>query len=321
VAWPDGGINEVVKSIGSGVAPERDHSTIAAWEAATDGNCTTGWSGDYADPCSPVGDCYDDDDFSESGTLFGATTDSTHYRRLTVHAGQRHAGKEGAGATIACDTSYGWILQDQHLVWEWFILTGVGDSYGPYYCPENSRHMVRNMVGATTGNNTFLAAGPGAGTEFHIRNCNIYGMAQYGIFGDSVVHAQNCSVFGVWNYLVCRSVCTNVIAVKDGAGTAIFYICTGDYNISSDTSAPGDHSIHNITPADLFESIVDGSEDLHLKSDATAASNAGDDLSASFTIDIDGETRVDWDIGADEYGAPTFNPSWYVQRRRAREVA
>jgi hypothetical protein len=59
---------------------------------------------------------------------------------------------------------------------------------------------------------------------------------------------------------------------------------------------------------DLFISIVASSEDLHLESSGHNARNNGVDLSASFTDDIDGETRPTgpntWDIGADEYMPP-----------------
>jgi hypothetical protein len=55
---------------------------------------------------------------------------------------------------------------------------------------------------------------------------------------------------------------------------------------------------------DLFISIVASSEDLHLESSGHNALDNGTDLSASFTDDIDGETRPTgantWDIGADE---------------------
>jgi len=300
MAWPDGGTNEVVESIG---ATGRDYSTIAAWESATDEDCTTGWgTGVYADPCSPMGDCYDDADFDERYVLSGATTDSTHYRRLTVHVGERHVGKEGAGVTLVIDQEYDVVIQDLYIVIEWFLLTGTGNRSGPNNAPENSRCMIRNIVCATTESMSFYIANCGAGTEAYLRNCSIYGMSQYGIHGASTIPwiVQNCSILGTADYTLRYATCTNVIA-SSSTGTHIFFNCTGDYNIGSDTSAPGGHSIHSIAPADLFESIVSGSEDLHLKDDNTAASGAGSDLSASFTTDIDGETRTDWDIGADEY--------------------
>jgi hypothetical protein len=80
---------------------------------------------------------------------------------------------------------------------------------------------------------------------------------------------------------------------------------TQSYNMSSDDTADGT-TRDNKAPADQFVSTTAGSEDLHLKSGADAI-NAGDDLSGTFSDDIDGDTRPTgantWDIGADEYSA------------------
>jgi hypothetical protein len=61
---------------------------------------------------------------------------------------------------------------------------------------------------------------------------------------------------------------------------------------------------------DLFLSIGVGSEDLHLESSGNNALDNGTSLAGSFTDDIDSETRPygsGWDIGADEYVAPSIN--------------
>ena len=52
---------------------------------------------------------------------------------------------------------------------------------------------------------------------------------------------------------------------------------------------------------DLFVSIAAGNEDLHLEPTGHNALDTALDLSATFTTDIDGQTRSGpWDIGADE---------------------
>jgi uncharacterized delta-60 repeat protein len=93
---------------------------------------------------------------------------------------------------------------------------------------------------------------------------------------------------------------------------------TQSNNISSDATASGTDSLTNVTAYDnspacpgpgsdcaIFQSIDTGTENLHLRTDAdNDALNAGADLSANFTDDIDGDTRPVganlWDIGADE---------------------
>ena len=292
MAWPDGGTNEVVKTVG---ATARDHSTILAWEAETDEDCTAGWgAGDYSAACSPVGDCYDDADFSERAYPNGATTSENYYRTLTVHEGQRHSGKGGDGATLTDDNLGALAIRDKYFVFEWFILGGTRGEFGPYYCPENSRIMVRNCVSVGTGAYAFYADQPGAGSLTYLRNCSATGFSTYG--ARKYTYTQNVSVYAANAYLVRDSECTNVIAC--GGTSGCFYFCTGDYNIGSDATAPGANSVDNIAGADLFVNVA---SDLHLKSGTTDAAGAGSDLSASFTDDIDGDTRSDWDIGADEY--------------------
>ena len=62
--------------------------------------------------------------------------------------------------------------------------------------------------------------------------------------------------------------------------------------------------IPGILASDLF---VTQGVDLHLKGAPNVALNSALDLSASFVLDIDGQTRagLTWDRGADELGAPT----------------
>lgn len=78
---------------------------------------------------------------------------------------------------------------------------------------------------------------------------------------------------------------------------------SSDYNVSSDTTAPGTNTAKSKTAySDYFVDTSAG--DFHLKgSSSTLWGLAGVDLSTTFTTDIDGQTRSNWDIGADEYVA------------------
>ncbi|MFO7740592.1 MAG: choice-of-anchor Q domain-containing protein, partial [Desulfatiglandaceae bacterium] len=92
--------------------------------------------------------------------------------------------------------------------------------------------------------------------------------------------------------------CQNVISVDNNTD---FDISFGDYNISSDTTAPGTNSLINQVATDLFTDPANG--DFTLKSGSNAI-DAGTDLSSEMdAVDITGETRPQgtaWDIGAFE---------------------
>ena len=81
---------------------------------------------------------------------------------------------------------------------------------------------------------------------------------------------------------------------------------SADYNLSTDTTAPGTNSITSATLSTIYKSDS-GTVDLHLKSGSPAI-DAGNDLGTTplgVNIDIDGRDRDlegdTWDIGADEY--------------------
>jgi len=314
MAWPDGGTNEVTTKIGTAGAPTRDHESIAAWEADTDDNCVTGWgAGDYADPCSPVGECYDDGDL-EYYYLYGATTDSTHYRTLTVAVGQRHDGTAyGGGVTSASNTAYARLQRDLYSVVEWLICTGSGSPAVciAYYTPADSFGVARFIVCATTGDIGFFRDNMGAGGVVWAQNCIVHSGSEYAFRLMTLV--DNCTALGNANtaYLVQGCVCHNTISI--GGTTACFHDSSGTNNISGDTTDAGADTINSVAST-IFLNVGAGTEDLHLDSEDVEfehADDAGADLSAYFTIDIDGQTRVDWDIGADEFisGAPTGIPA------------
>ena len=94
-------------------------------------------------------------------------------------------------------------------------------------------------------------------------------------------------------------------------------IVTGSNNISSDGSTAGAGTLMNRTATDnpapgagdwvMFQSLVGGSEDLHLRNHVeNDAIDNGVSLATSFTGDIDGGLRTTpWDVGADDVLATT----------------
>ena len=65
--------------------------------------------------------------------------------------------------------------------------------------------------------------------------------------------------------------------------------------------------VYKSIPGDVVLYFDLSRDDYHLKAAATGVRGEGTDLSAYFTTDVDGETRVAWDIGADEYN-PGYRP-------------
>jgi len=88
----------------------------------------------------------------------------------------------------------------------------------------------------------------------------------------------------------------------DGADATAYY----KTNLACDTTSP-----NNEFDSQTVEFVDNVNFDFHLIADNDAARGNGTDLSAdgnySFSDDIDGETRSDWDIGADEYVEPCVN--------------
>ncbi|NIS80820.1 MAG: hypothetical protein GTO14_11555, partial [Anaerolineales bacterium] len=150
-------------------------------------------------------------------------------------------------------------------------------------------------VGIRTYSNTLLT--------LTLENVTIYGMT-----GDGVFHRAGTLV------------AKNTISVGNGGQDfdvdntpdGVVDQVNSGYNLYSTVHGTVHPGTNNQSPPasleDLFISIAATSEDLHLEPSGHDALNNGTDLSASFTDDIDTETRPTgantWDIGADEYIPP-----------------
>jgi hypothetical protein len=126
-----------------------------------------------------------------------------------------------------------------------------------------------------------------AGESAEVYNNTIYNVTSSGTAGTIAgIYAASGTITATNNYAGGTS---GGASAYDFTGTM-----TESYNISSDSTASGTGSQTGKAPANQY---------LHLKSGADCI-NAGDDLSSTFTDDIDGNTRPTWgdawDIGADE---------------------
>jgi hypothetical protein len=123
----------------------------------------------------------------------------------------------------------------------------------------------------TSGQVTFenCAANGNGGRGFHIDNAAINATRRNSYAGGNVGNDWN----GSWDT-------TQTCASEDG---------TGGSTIAYSTSSGA-----------FFTNITPGSEDFHIGASSSLL-GAGTDLSGSFTLDFDGETRVDpWSIGPDD---------------------
>jgi hypothetical protein len=143
----------------------------------------------------------------------------------------------------------------------------------------------------------------------------VYGTGSHYVYNNTVYNVGNGNAsypasgynFGIkYNGSGGATIINNFAGGTYAAGSATVEDIDGgtqSYNISEDTTATGTGSQTGKSPADQFVSTTAGFENLHLKATADCI-NAANGLSATFTDDIDGDTRPTgagtWDIGADE---------------------
>jgi len=218
----------------------------------------------------------------------------------------RHNGTAESGFFVnETGSSYTFVFRISHVLVEGIeIQQPSKPSMGVFYMDSGLNNTFRNLLIHNVGGIVYH------GEASTIENSIIY---DFGSSGYSVVRfnkVRSCSILAMGsgsysNQIIVRNAeCYNVLVYNNNSGTGYndYYSCTGDYNIGSDSSAPGSHSQHNKALSDIdFVSTTPGSEDLHIQS-TSCAKDAGTDLSSYFTDDIDACTRSGtWDIGADEY--------------------
>lgn len=136
--------------------------------------------------------------------------------------------------------------------------------------------------------------------------------------------AINCTVYGTTSAEECyeRSggtfIVKNCIGLQSGAAAAYSgtFDASSDNNMSDDTTAPGTTTYKSVTIANIIASTTGGSEDLHRVGTTDGSYEGSDETGTIGTLDIDGNTRSDLDIGADEINStqPTTTNliSWWA---------
>jgi hypothetical protein len=299
----------------------RAYNTLLAWEDDRDGDLV-------GERRREIGVCYNDGIFTSPVTISGSTTNAAHFMTLTVAAGQRHNGIKDSGARIDAQGGWGAVnaitVEDEYTRIEWLEITDIYDSGDAIYFDDSPAADNGTVTGVfvhgfwQAGNAGVRTAAPNT----TIRNSMFTGGTSQGIEVDAGggIIVENCTLWGYWGggHGIAAGTgsgsvsVTNTISVDHGGidmyietagGATIDYF---GYNLFSSHGGgfdPDDYQGNNqLPPQNLEHLFVDlSATDLHLEDSGHYAGNNGLDLSATFTDDIDGTTRVDaWDIGADE---------------------
>ncbi|MCR4301933.1 MAG: hypothetical protein NUV51_10010, partial [Sulfuricaulis sp.] len=278
----------------------RAYVSLSAWEAARQADLVTG------DIIERVICSSDDAGATHAAdttafTITGWTTDATRY--IQIESASSHGGKWNANIYrlevtnlhgLQFTEDYGYIngiqtkltITDHATTRSAFRITG-GATSGIIL----SRCIA---LGVISGTNTASAVGYNYnGGTASSRNCVAYDFingaeTHYGWFmaAGSVYNgtAYNCNV-----------------GYARSAGTPVATNCGAAACTTAFSATITQTTCSSSTPTFINE----GADDFHLASNDTTWIGQGTDLSAIFTVDIDGETRPTgagtWDIGADEY--------------------
>ncbi|GEM_PF-1276901 len=268
------------------------------------------------------------DAITESLVVDGRETDEDNFLKIYTTDPARHNGTWDTGAyrlELTSSTQYDAALRlsDEYFTLDGLqILTNVSNNAkGIEITTGDGENYISNNIvkGTTSDDYGILLEG---GNSNHIYNNVIYDWNQAGIFFDNNSNnttsyllnntVENISVGygigfsgGVVGSVVVKN---NITQNTNSNGFYGTFGADSGYNISSDATAPGASSKHDITIS--FENL--GAEDYHLIEPEPNARSFGENLSAyapnSFVTDIDGQIRPQdekWDVGADEVTAAT----------------
>ncbi len=270
--------------------------------------------------------CYGDGEDAFTGFSWdGYTTSAAAYIHIftpvsTSQAGtsQRHKGTWSTGAYRMRDTdgNYGMQIRDNYVHIEGIQYQndmGSGMSNNGLYFEGTTGCRVEQCIirADTTHAATVtgaIAINPYNETDFRVYNNIIYDFrgtaGGYGILGYNRSTIYNNTIYGCNNGIGQTGGnsqnCKNNIIQKCGKA----FDCTFNEevnNISDQASGLTGTGSKNSTVV-IFADSIGSPRDLHLSSLDNTAKDAGADLTAYFSRDIEGQARSgNWDIGADEY--------------------
>jgi hypothetical protein len=278
---------DVSGGAGDGSSWANAYSSLSAAENAVDGDITAVGIITFLCRGSTNAD-------TTAVTVDGWTVDSTHYIKIEADSEDRHAGKWSTSKyrlAITATYNYPLLIEENYTQVNWLqIGRAVGESNRPVVLYNGGTNgliqgcLIKQQSGVD-GNAVQFNAGDGV-----IRNCIVYDATNgVGVLANSgTITAQNVTVVN----------CST--GFERGTGTFNCTNCGASGCTTAFSSVSSQTTCSSTTPT-----FVDGdNDDYHLASDDETWHDQGTDLSGTFTVDIDGETRVTWDIGADEYVAP-----------------
>lgn len=292
----------VTYTVGPGGAPTYDYGSLNAAEADLDGGTLTD---------NLIINCYA---FEDTTQVTWGGFDSAGYSTTiqAVNLSNQHDGTRGNGYRIDVDSGVG----------PAFYLVGGGDAAydlrligiagSNTYSSKHGFHIatahadtVIHFERLLTYDNTSNGLNISVGSSAVVRNCISIGNTYQGIVTGIDTTIDNCVAGGNADH-----------GIKQGGGTVTCRNCYSGGNTNADydgtigkTTCASEDGTGGATVAyatgsgAYFTNVTAGSEDFNLSTTDSSLYDAGTDLSATFTDDIVGTTRSQWDIGAFEYVA------------------
>ncbi len=254
----------------------------------------------------------------------GFVTGEDNFVKMTTHPDHRHEGRwDEEKYRLDSDSIKEIVLSVANIVIDGLQLKDVG-SGGTSYAIMDSGDVIKQVtiknclivVDVSTGHARVIRLDSGETPHFLIyNNILLNGTGNDGDWGTHGIFVDNYTSAKIYN----NTVLDIKNGIYDNSGDAevknnISINSSNDFNgsfgsncsnnLSSDSTAPGENSIHNVDPEDLF--MDPDSLDLKVNPYSPAI-DAGVDLSQYFTTDIESITRPQedaWDIGAHEFVFP-----------------
>jgi len=300
---------------GKSYAISREFLTLQAWESARQGNLVL-------ENREEVGIAYNDSVFTAGLVIDGSMTNARHELTLTADGANRHFGIPGTGVIVDNPSAVVDAIEvrDDFVTLEWLeIRGGAGVVNGVHVESLGTSNdiVLSNLLVHDVPGNGFHLNDPSMNL---LAYDNVVYNAAIGIeIGTSATPEARARIFNntVYNAsdrgIVDFSASADATLVNNiaaGSGVQDFDLpglnLASSNNLATDGTggahSPGGGGLDVSVAAIQFVSPATGN--LHILP-GSAARNVGADLSATFTLDIDGGARfAPWDIGADEAGAP-----------------